>query len=877
MSEILFPAHKTCTNCSLCESAVPPGLPTRTFLIPNEVRPSRAILIVGEAPGYNEDQESTSWVGNAGKVLASFLTASKLPDHAEVYLSNACRCRPPSNSTPTQGQVHTCRQHLITDIAILLEAYDKLIILCCGASATRSVAAVSTLTSAFKLQGHPGGNCKPLATTFSASDCSRINVFFTYHPAILLPGRKPALVHAVEAHFMLLLRFLQGRMTPNTLKFNEHFGLFPNLKTVGKVVSVDIETYGILKSIEQTVFHPIKSIHVDKIPLGKQVVTISFCYRNTETDELEAYQYVFQWRLHLGYVHKWLQHAIKNHITLLGQNIPFDVQYMAANDTVLAALLQPSLINLDDTMILSFLQFEQRPERGLKELAKLFGIADYDKLTLTAKTGTAASHVDPALHYYNSFDAAATITLYEELLLLLPKKYGSRTTKTSELCSSFRNELLWTTIKMSQAGFTVSVPDLIRTHHTLENRTNTQKAFCKKHDLIIAGTGSQKSTLSFFEKLVNDIGLTDSPQLELTEKKKDISLGANNTNLIMNNLDDNHSDRLILQAYSDYVSDSKIIGTYTKPILTTPAKGIVHTAVANKAIGYCYPAWFPTPRFVGRESRGSSGGTIQARFSCKSPAAQTFPPSIKKTIRSRWPQGKINVYDLSQIELRMAGFLSNDYYILEDYKNDSDLHTSTAMLIDPSVAITSEEFLAPHGLRALGKTVNFLVIYKGGAYKLQQTALEDLGLHLDLNFCKSIIANYYRRHSGLLKWQNSLIEQVRQRGFIEMPTGWSRNFATGTAAIESYRNEICNYPIQTTAAQIMQSAQYAIMYELHKRRFRSTICLQIHDSLLVDTLPAEESSIEPIIDKYLTRPPLFVKLELMYGRTVPLKYSKESL
>jgi DNA polymerase-1 len=271
------------------------------------------------------------------------------------------------------------------------------------------------------------------------------------------------------------------------------------------------------------------------------------------------------------------------------------------------------------------------------------------------------------------------------------------------------------------------------------------------------------------------------------------------------------------------------------------------------------------------------GGTLQGRFSCKKPAAQTYPPPIKKCISSRFEGGKVRVWDLSQIELRIAALLSGDPVMLREYEEGIDRHTNTALFFFPDADVTSDEFLRkPDGQRQCGKTTNFLVLYKGGAEKLQETIMKDLGIHVDLAICMQAIAMFDAKYAPFRAWQDMLINTVAERGYIELITGWSRFWGAGKRAASENINEICDFPIQTIAAQILQSSHFEIEKGLYSNGLRSLFFLQQHDSLFVDQYPGEEKIITKIVKKHLTSPPIFDIICNELGRTVPLEFEEET-
>jgi len=131
-------------------------------------------LIIGEAPGAEEDKRGEPFVGRAGQLLTSMLGALGLP-RPQVYIANILKCRPPSNRDPKPEEVACCEQYLFNQIALL----NPRIILAVGRIAAQNL--LKTQTPIGKLRGHR-----------HAFGIQEIPVVVTYHPAYLLrsPGEK---------------------------------------------------------------------------------------------------------------------------------------------------------------------------------------------------------------------------------------------------------------------------------------------------------------------------------------------------------------------------------------------------------------------------------------------------------------------------------------------------------------------------------------------------------------------------------------------------------------------------------------------------------------------------------------------------------------
>lgn len=125
-------------------------------------------LIIGEAPGAEEDRQGEPFVGRAGKLLNNMLLAIGLK-REEVYIANIVKCRPPNNREPMPDEAQSCSPYLARQVALI----NPKIILAVG-----RVAAQNLLKS-----DRPVGSLRGKRFYYDNTD---IPVIVTYHPAYLL-------------------------------------------------------------------------------------------------------------------------------------------------------------------------------------------------------------------------------------------------------------------------------------------------------------------------------------------------------------------------------------------------------------------------------------------------------------------------------------------------------------------------------------------------------------------------------------------------------------------------------------------------------------------------------------------------------------------
>ncbi|MCS6994852.1 MAG: uracil-DNA glycosylase [Anaerolineales bacterium] len=99
-----------CTRCALHK--------TRTRAVPGEGPQNAEIMLIGEGPGFNEDQQGRPFVGQAGQFLEQLLALAGLK-RSDVWIGNVVKCRPPNNRDPMPEELQACHAYLERQIAVI--------------------------------------------------------------------------------------------------------------------------------------------------------------------------------------------------------------------------------------------------------------------------------------------------------------------------------------------------------------------------------------------------------------------------------------------------------------------------------------------------------------------------------------------------------------------------------------------------------------------------------------------------------------------------------------------------------------------------------------------------------------------------------------
>jgi uracil-DNA glycosylase family 4 len=158
--EELRQAAMTCTSCRLSG--------TRTQVVFSDGVPDARLVVVGEAPGANEDETGKPFVGAAGKFLDLLLMTVGLSRQESVYICNVLKCRPPGNRNPLPDEIETCSPFLRKQIELIRP---------------QALLAVGSFSGQLLTgrQGAPLGQLRVQVHTYEG-----IPLVCTYHPAALL-------------------------------------------------------------------------------------------------------------------------------------------------------------------------------------------------------------------------------------------------------------------------------------------------------------------------------------------------------------------------------------------------------------------------------------------------------------------------------------------------------------------------------------------------------------------------------------------------------------------------------------------------------------------------------------------------------------------
>lgn len=314
-----------CTLCPLHEQA-------NTICMKGYGPKTAPLMIVGEAPGKEEDKLGRPFVGDSGILLAGFLNKAGINAN-NAYITNVCKCRPPANRTPTRSEAKACRPYLQGEIAAIQPKYVLLL----GNTALNHIGK----TGITALRGQP----------FEIDDTT---YFATFHPAAALrdPGRMPA----IEQDLKKLAGLMSGEETISSVEeFNEW--KYVREDNVEEFLAAFARTDWFTFDIETTDLRFYR--------LEERITAISFCL-----DDFSCWVIPVR-ELDEQFVRKLLFQLANFHKKAIGHNGKFDNSWLTRKYGVRFDLRF-------DTCLAAHILDENRPN-GLKPLARtLLGAPDYD-------------------------------------------------------------------------------------------------------------------------------------------------------------------------------------------------------------------------------------------------------------------------------------------------------------------------------------------------------------------------------------------------------------------------------------------------------------------------------------------------------------------
>jgi len=271
--------------------------------------------------------------------------------------------------------------------------------------------------------------------------------------------------------------------------------------------------------------------------------------------------------------------------------------------------------------------------------------------------------------------------------------------------------------------------------------------------------------------------------------------------------------------------------------------------------------------------------------SCRDPNLQQLPRDgeVKQMFVSRFGErGCVYQGDLSQIELRLLAAACGDPTMVKAYFDEEDLHSLTTSRIfdvpyehfskdhmkDLQTKGFDKEAKALDEKRSIGKTVNFLTGYGGGAFGLQNV-LAMKGILKKIEECAHIIEMFFDSYPSLLVLLQEYKRFILDAHVAVSIFGRVRVFEEVRGDDEEAKAKAlragCNHLIQSTASDMMLTALFVIENLMREANLESLLVSTVHDSLVIDCVRGELDAVHEIVMLVLNNFPDVFTSDAVFG------------
>jgi len=790
--------------------------------VPGEGPLDAEIVFVGEAPGATEAKLGRPFTGQSGQLLDSALAEIGI-DRSQCYVTNAVRCRPPNNATPSGAELESCNPRLMGELSRLAR---KRVVVPLGGSGYRSV--TGSLDPISKVRGWARWNTRLQA-----------HVLPTWHPAYIL--RTPAAFDdffadlkkikrvlelppgeaaAPETQYMLVtvreqLPWLYEMMLRNWAKEQAlmdvpfrpgeieerirdlgHDDSYPRLP-----VAVDLETDGLQAFLDRVLLIAIS------FKEGTAAIITPEVFRDEQARPLLQHMLLdprFEWITHNG---------------------KFDRRFVAAQ--------MGMELRLDfDTMLAHYAVDERHDSHGLKVLAReYFDAPDYaaELKPFLPSSATPYSRVPrDILARYAAMDVDYTRKLYYEL--------------KPQLASEGVEKAFYDLLTPAQ----VALSD-VEQHGMLVDREYLERLKVEYAPTLAA---KQRE----LDEIARSVGFSYEAFMtaELNSKRRRMEQMEEEW---VEPLYNPNAPKQTQHIVYDLLRMPKWMGERTTNAEAMVAYRGRHPFIA-KLLDYREDSKLWGTYIVGMESRlGPDGrihtdyllhGTVTGRLSSANPNMQNIPrESPIKRMFVASPGYTFVEADYSALELRVAAWYSQDEKMLDYFRQGIDFHrrVGSAVFNKPEELVTEHE-------RFLTKFITFGLLYGRGAQSLAQGELGGTTAAAE-----KYIQRFFEEFPQLAAWVAKVQHQAVTDGYITTPFGRKRRWNFITHDIEwKIKKQAVNSPIQSAASDLCLSALIRLNTRLRAEGL-GYVLGTVHDSIMYEVPTDRETEAVMVIREEMEMSP----------------------
>jgi len=797
------------------------------------------IMLVGEALGAQEVREKKPFVGESGRLLRKNLQSVGI-DEKNAYFTNICRCRPPSNATPTKEEIGACLPYLVAEI----QEMKPKVIGALGGTVCKSLGIVEKITG---IHG---------AKIWNEKYCCWIIPI--YHPAYVMRFTRDARQRREFLQDLGLLKKLENASALKEEQVNYKIADTPEKirKATQYLLQQDWFTFDIETNMSNNYL-------ISKIPCisfsAKPKTAIIIPYQHpkvfNELQQQEVKKYLCQ--IMGSKVKKIAQYGKFDILNLLAQNIPVSG---FAFDTMLAHYL------LD--------------EEGIHNLGTLLKTytdmpAYKDMMTpyFVSKQGNGINEVIEApletLYEYSGKDADGTLRLFlvlKKLLsnegldylfykIVMPLTYVLAKMELKGIAVDkdyVLKQMAFFKYKLRELSSDLQANKIVNTYVNRKYTEALNNASPRARKKPQPEPFNFNSPKQLAELLYSTEYLNIKP-IKFNKPTKTKPKGSPSTdNEVLTTLTQTTKYKLLedLMQYRRTKKLQDYIRSYEE-LATNSVDGRIHTTY--------------------HQARFRDHGTVTGRLASSNPNLQNNPsasrdPENASKVRNcliAKPGYTLIEADFGQIEFRVWAHCSNDAAMISDVNNpDTDIHKRVAATVNsiPYEAVTKKQ-------RALAKEVVYGLMYGRGTYSI---AME---YGITQGEAERIKAGFFSTYPVAAQWIESNIEFVRKNGYITNIFGRKRRldgiFSTNKTQIAYAERQTRNFPLQSGAADLIYLAMIKLFKKLENYP-NIDLLLQIHDSVVVEAADDQLQEAIDLIDDCMK-----TAIKLKINLTVDFKVGKK--
>jgi len=794
-------AEPNCLKCGLCNSCKTAMMQPDLRHVSTE-KPCQ-ILVIGEAPGAEEDSVGTPFVGQSGRLLREVMSEEGLADYG-VAFTNVVHCRPPENRTPSVSQIKSCMPLLQQEI----EDLNPRLIILAGNTPLKAVLGETGITNWQGVLIEQNGRA----------------YLPVYHPAYIL--RNPEAINDFAAAMIKAAQYMENGS--NAL---DVLGKY-TIKQVRTTAEAQAMADDLLQA-EVVAFDTESNISVEPFSEGTHPIACSFAAYPNNT----AYAVV------LGpATSDIVLQVLQSDIPKLLHNAKYDYQVILAE--------YGARINniVGDSMLLSYVLDSTPGRHGLKELAgRYLGMYEYDYPLREyyaehpdadpSKKGDMSRVPHEILLEYAAYDAVATLELHRVLDKELEPHQRAL---YQELIIPASNALA----VMECNGVKLDV-DVIKYYRALYKSVQRQK-----YAAMLAYPEVQKY-LKNVEMDTFNPNSTVQMKIILFDKKhfglKPKVMTATGEPSTSWDSISGHADACpFVKEYRYYKLLGKMLSTYIEP-----AEGWLGRD--NRVHASYLLHGTATGRLASRRPNLQNIPTPE-----KEPDTLLAVHPIKNIFTNTWEGGCLLAVDYSGMELRTMASVAGVEGMLQAFREGKDVHSVVTCAL---FHYTYEEFIAKKkagdqdaiAQRYRAKWVNWTLLYGGSEYTLMNL----YGLPEDE--AKALVKQYYTMFPEILDNREKVLKLARKNGYIESMFGRRRYLPyindRDNSRRSSAEREAVNMPIQSAASDILVCGLVVLNDLMQQNGFKSLLVNTVHDSVMFDVYPGELDDLAWLVREVLENIP----------------------